>query len=76
MNSEKYVFAQITDFLPKWIFEDIVKKYEGNKNIRHFSCWSQLLVMLFGQLSNRESLRDVITVTSIVIAVENKLSIG
>jgi len=62
MNLGKYVFAQITDFLPKWIFEDIVKKYEGNKNIRHFSCWNQLLVMLFGQLSNRESLRDVITV--------------
>jgi transposase len=62
MNSGQYVFAQITDFLPKWIFEDIVKRHKGNKNIRHFSCWNQLLVMLFGQLSSRESLRDVITV--------------
>ena len=25
-----------------------------------FSCWNQLLTLMFGQLSNRESLRDLI----------------
>jgi len=39
----------------------LVEKYGGNKYVKHFTCWNQLLCMLFGQLTNRDSLRDVIT---------------
>jgi hypothetical protein len=60
MNQGKYVFAQIVEFLPQRVFDRIVAKYNGNKNVRHFSCWNQLLCMLFGQLTNRDSLRDLI----------------
>lgn len=60
MNQGKYVFAQSTDFLPKRVFDGIVKKYGGNRYVRHFTCWNQLLCMVFGQLSNRESLRDLV----------------
>ncbi len=60
MNQGKYVFAQLVEFLPKAKFDYIVKKYDGDKRIRTFSCWNQLLVMLFGQLSARESLRDTV----------------
>ena len=28
--------------------------------VKHFTCWNQMLAMMFGQLSNRESLRDLI----------------
>ena len=37
-------------------------KYEGNKYVKHFTCWNQLLVMMFGQLSNRDSLRDLTSI--------------
>jgi hypothetical protein len=60
MNQGKYVFAQIVEFLPQRVFDRIVAKYDGNKYVRHFSCWNQLLCMLFGQLTNRDSLRDLI----------------
>ena len=60
MNQGKYVFTQITDFLPKRVFDCIVDRYSGDKNVRHFSCWNQLLCMIFGQLTNRDSLRDLI----------------
>lgn len=59
MNQGKYVFSQLTDFLPKRIFDGIVVKYDGDKHIRHFSCWNQLLSMIFGQLTGRDSLRDL-----------------
>jgi len=59
MNQGKYVFAQLTDFLPQRIFDRMVDKYHGNKYVRFFTCWNQLLSMLFGQLSGRESLRDL-----------------
>jgi len=60
MNQGKYVFAQIVEFLPQRVFDRFVEKYNGNKYVKHFSCWNQLLCMLFGQLTNRDSLRDLI----------------
>ena len=60
MNKEKYVFAQLISFLNEDKFRRIVNKYQGNRYIKHFTCWNQLLSLMFGQLSNRESLRDLI----------------
>jgi hypothetical protein len=60
MNQGKYVFAQLTAFLPQRVFDRIVAKYGGNKHVRHFTCWNQMLCMLYGQLSFRESLRDTV----------------
>jgi len=59
MNQNKYVFAQLTDFLSHNDFQYVVRKHEGNKGIRDFTCWNQLLMMMFGQLSNCDSMRDL-----------------
>ena len=63
MNKDKYVFAQLVSFLDRDKFNNIVRKYQSDKYIKSFTCWNQLLVMMFGQLSNRESLRDLIVAT-------------
>ncbi len=60
MNKGKYVFAQLTIFLPARVFGRCVAKYSGNKWVKHFSCWNQMMCMMFGQLSGRESLRDLL----------------
>jgi hypothetical protein len=60
MNQGNFVFSQLCSFLPNRLFDRCVKKYGGNKWIKHFSCYHQLLSMIFGQLSGRESLRDLI----------------
>jgi len=62
MNQGKYVFAQLTEFLPRRVFDGFVAKYAGNKYVKHFTSWNQLLCMVFGQLISRESLRDLIVV--------------
>lgn len=62
MNHGKYVFSQLVEFLPQRLFDRLVTKYDGNKKVRHFTCWNQLLCMIFGQLSSRDSLRDLIIV--------------
>lgn len=59
MNNGKYVFLQVITFLPSRLFDKYVAKYAGNKWVKYFSCWNQLLCMMFGQLSNRDSLRDL-----------------
>jgi hypothetical protein len=60
MFQDKYVFAQLVSFLNRSKFNRIVSKYDGDKYVKHFTCWNQLLALMFGQLSNRESLRDLI----------------
>jgi hypothetical protein len=60
MNNGKYVFAQITNFLNHNDFNRCVEKYGGNYKVQHFTCWHQLLTMMFGQLANRESLSDLV----------------
>ena len=59
MNQGKFVFAQLTEFLPRRKFDRIVKKYKGNKYAKGLSCWNQMLIMIFGQLTSRESMRDL-----------------
>ena len=59
MNQGKYIFAQLTDFLPRRVFDRIVRKHNGNKYVRTFTCWNQLLCMVFGQLTARDSMRDL-----------------
>lgn len=59
MNQGKYIFAQLTDFLPRKAFDRIVEKHQGNKYVRHFTCWNQMLCMVFGQLTSRDSMRDL-----------------
>lgn len=60
MNQGKFVFAQIVEFLPQRIFDQVVRRHHGNKYVKHFTCWNQLLCMVFGQLTNRDSLRDLL----------------
>ena len=61
MAQVQFVFSQLVSFLDRNHFNYLVRKYGGDKYVKHFSCWNQLLVMMFGQLSNRESLRDLTT---------------
>ena len=59
MNTGKYVFAQVVSFIDPNDFKKCVDRYGGNYKVKDFTCWHQLLCMMFGQLSNRESLSDL-----------------
>ena len=60
MSKGKFVFAQLVANLDDDKFRHIVDNHNGNRYVKNFSCWNQLLVLMFGQLSGRESLRDLI----------------
>jgi hypothetical protein len=53
MNKDKYVFAQLIEFLNNDKFRCFVDKYDGNKNVKHLTCWNQLLTLMFGKLRTR-----------------------
>ena len=60
MKSGSYVFKQITSYFPKYEFDKLVSKYKGHYKVQKFSCWSQFLCLCFGQITQRESLRDIV----------------
>lgn len=63
MNTGKYVFAQIVEFLPKRYFERLVIKHKDRTAGMSPSYWSHLLVIMYGQLIGCHSLRELTDVT-------------
>jgi transposase len=60
MNTGKYVFSQLSTFISITDFNKYVDLYQGNHQVKHFTCWNQLMCMVFGQLSNCDSLTDLV----------------
>nr|WP_306435326.1 DUF4372 domain-containing protein [Phocaeicola coprophilus] len=52
MNQDKYVFAQLTAFLNRTQFNNFVRKYDGNRYVKQFTCWNQLLMRISSWLSD------------------------
>ena len=46
MSQDKYVFAQLTAFLNRTQFNNYVRKYDGDRYVKHFTCWNQLLAII------------------------------
>jgi len=59
MNTDRIIFSQIMDFIPKHPFNQCVRRYHGNYRLRKFSCFDPFLCMAFAQLLFKESLRDI-----------------
>jgi len=59
MATGKLVFSQVIDHLPLHTFRRCVKRYQGNRKVKSFTCLDQFLCMAFAQLTYRESLRDI-----------------
>lgn len=53
------IMNQILKYIPRHDFESSVRQYNGDKKVRRFSCWSQFITMIYAQLTQRKSLRDV-----------------
>ena len=47
------------DLIPKREFEEIVMKYDGDKRKQTFDCWAHFVSMIFCQLAQANSLREI-----------------
>jgi len=59
MSREAYVFSQFLRLLPRYEFQRIVEKYNGDYRTKHFKCWHQLICMMFAHIRCENSLRDI-----------------
>src|SRR5680860_143487 len=61
MNSGKYIFAQLLQTIDWYEFEKCVSRYNVDHWTKGFDCRNQFSQLFFGQLTSRNSLRDICT---------------
>jgi len=59
MARHSFVFSQFLKLLPRYEFQRIANKYNGDYRSKHFKCWDQLACMIFAQIRQESSLRDI-----------------
>lgn len=53
------IFSQILQLIPRDGFQAAVQKHQAERHARGFSSWGQLVAMLFCQLAQAKSLREI-----------------
>lgn len=60
MKNNRYIFSQLTDFIPRYELDKRIHKYNGNKHMRQLSCRDQFFALMFGQLTGLRGLRAIV----------------
>jgi hypothetical protein len=53
------LFSQLLELFPRLEFAQVVKRHQGERRAKGFTCWQQFVAMLFAQLAGAHSLREV-----------------
>jgi hypothetical protein len=59
LNRVCSIFAQLLKLFPRAQFQQAVQKHKAERHARGFSCWSQFVAMLYCQLGQAKSLREI-----------------
>jgi len=59
LNRVSSIFSQILQFIPRVEFQSFVNQHKAERHARGFTCWGQLVAMLFCQLGRAHSLREI-----------------
>ena len=70
LNKVCSIFSQVLGLIPKTTFVDAVHKHKAERHSRGFSSWGQFVAMMFCQLGQAHSLREI---TNGLAASEGKL---
>jgi len=53
------VFNQLFNFIPRHALERVSRQLSGDRYVKGFTSWRQFLVLLYAQVSSKQSLRDI-----------------
>ena len=66
MHQGKFIFSQIMELIPWKRFQTCVDRFNGDYRVQGFKCSDYFKVMIFAQLTYRESLRDIVNCLRVV----------
>lgn len=58
-KSEKPIFKEILDMIPSSILKKLIARYKSDKHCYTYFTYDQLVSMIFGQLNNCHTLREI-----------------
>lgn len=59
MNRVCSIFSQLLQLIPRAGFAAAVREHEAERHARGFTCWGQFVAMMFCQLAQAKSLREI-----------------
>ena len=54
------IFSELLKLYPRYQFEKAVEQYQGDRYMKTFSTWQQFITMLYSQIKQKDSLRDIV----------------
>lgn len=61
MNRVYTIFSEILKLCPRYHFDKAVKEYHGDRYVKTFTSWQQFMAILYSQITQKDSLRDIVT---------------
>ena len=60
MDKEGYIFGELVKLVEGSKLNGMVRKYEGDKYMKRYRCWNEVVRMMLGEVWNGDSVRDLI----------------
>ncbi len=61
MRKLETIFGELLKLIPRYQFEKAVKQYQGDRYVKSYTTWHQYITILFSQIKQKDSIRDIVT---------------
>ena len=61
MNKVYTIFSELLKLCPRYHFDKAVEQYQGDRYVKIFTTWQQFMAILYSQITQKDSLRDIVT---------------
>lgn len=61
MHKAGTIFSELLKLCPRYQFEKAVERCQGDRYVKSFTTWQQYITMLYSQIKQKDSLRDIET---------------
>jgi hypothetical protein len=55
------IFGELLKLVPRYQFEKAVQRYQGDRYVKSYTTWQQYITILFSQVKQKDSIRDIVT---------------
>jgi hypothetical protein len=61
MHKVRTIFSELLKLYPRYQFEKAVQWHQGDRYVKIFTTWQQYITILYSQIKQKDSLRDIET---------------
>ena len=61
MHKVDTIFTELLKLCPRYHFQKAVERYQGDRYVKSYTTWQQYITVLYSQITQKDSLRDIVT---------------